>query len=64
MKVSVDKSKCIAAGQCVFKAPLVFDQHEEDGVVMLLDAAPELSQRALIEQAINACPTRAITIVS
>ncbi|WP_327096405.1 ferredoxin [Nocardia vinacea] len=40
MKVSVEADKCVAAGQCVLPAPEVFDQREEDGVVILLDETP------------------------
>ena len=40
MKVSVDEDKCCGAGTCVLLAPDVFDQRDEDGIVVLLDAAP------------------------
>ncbi|MFE3946199.1 ferredoxin, partial [Streptomyces sp. NPDC059118] len=35
MKVTVDQNKCVASGQCVLSAPDVFDQREEDGIVVL-----------------------------
>lgn len=40
MKVTVDQDKCISAGQCVSNSSAVFDQCEDDGVVILLDENP------------------------
>lgn len=40
MKVVVDEDKCVAAGQCVAAAMDVFDQRDEDGIVVLLDENP------------------------
>ena len=37
MKVTIDEEKCCGAGTCVMVAPEVFDQRDEDGVVILLD---------------------------
>jgi ferredoxin len=63
MKVRVDESKCIGAGQCAMVAPEVFDQREEDGVVILLQPdAPEQLQAA-VREAAKLCPSRAITLV-
>ena len=35
MKVSVDRDKCVASGQCVLAAADVFDQRDDDGVVKI-----------------------------
>jgi ferredoxin len=40
MKVTVGTDKCIASGQCVLTSPEVFDQRDEDGVVVLLNPSP------------------------
>jgi ferredoxin len=40
VKVSVEPDKCIAPGQCVMAAAEVFDQRDEGGIVLLLDAEP------------------------
>lgn len=40
MKVVVDEDKCVAAGQCVAAAMDVFDQRDEDGIVVLLNENP------------------------
>lgn len=37
MKVIIDENKCVGAGQCVLAAADVFDQRDEDGIVVLLN---------------------------
>jgi ferredoxin len=51
MKVTIDTDKCISAGQCVLVAPDVFDQRDEDGLVILLNASPSLNQAVDVKQA-------------
>jgi ferredoxin len=62
MRITVDKARCIAAGQCVLKAPQVFDQDEQDGIVILRteNPAPELRESAKL--AARVCPSEAITV--
>jgi ferredoxin len=60
MHVTVDTTKCIAAGACVMEAFEVFDQRDEDGVVILLNPDPDPEQHANVRRAIAACPARAI----
>ncbi len=60
MRVAIDQQKCVGAGQCVFAAPEVFDQRDEDAIVVLLDDDPPESERANISDAIAACPVAAI----
>jgi ferredoxin len=59
--IRVDEHKCIGAGQCVLRAPRIFDQRE-DGIVILLDANPPASQHAAARKAADLCPSEAITI--
>jgi ferredoxin len=61
MKVTVDQDKCIASGQCVLAVPDVFDQREEDGVVVLLNPSPPADLAEDVRQAAARCPSRAIT---
>jgi ferredoxin len=44
-------------------APAVFDQADDNGVVVLLDPNPPESQRQAVEDAVRNCPTSAIKIV-
>lgn len=63
MKVTVHADKCVAAGQCVLLTPEVFDQREEDGVVVLLDDTPPLALRDAVRESAAVCPASAIDLV-
>ncbi|MGB8405150.1 MAG: ferredoxin [Mycobacterium sp.] len=62
MKVSVDQDKCVSSGQCVLNAADVFDQRDEDGVVILLIAEPAPDQADNARRAAAACPALAIDV--
>lgn len=62
VEVSVDQSVCIGAGQCVFVAPEVFTQRDDDGVVELLDPHPGDDQLEAVEEAIEVCPAQVISL--
>jgi ferredoxin len=62
MRVTVDESKCVASGQCVLAAADVFDQRDEDGVVVLLNPAPPADRADDVRRAAALCPARAITV--
>ncbi len=63
MRVIVDHDKCVGSGQCVLAAAQVFDQGDEDGLVILLDDNPPAELRQAVRQAATLCPARAITVV-
>lgn len=62
MKVIVDQNICASSGNCVMNAPEVFDQRDEDGVVVLLNEHPSGDQIEATRQAAAACPAQAIHI--
>jgi ferredoxin len=62
MKVSVEADKCVAAGHCVVAAADVFDQNEDDGVVIVLDDEPALEHHDAVRQAAQLCPAAAIRL--
>ncbi|MEC3992456.1 ferredoxin [Actinacidiphila sp. DG2A-62] len=62
MRITVDTDKCCGAGQCVLAAPDVFDQREEDGIVVLLTEHPAQELRADVETAAQVCPAGAIVL--
>ncbi|CRZ13253.1 ferredoxin [Mycolicibacterium neworleansense] len=62
MKVTVDQDKCVSSGQCVLNASEVFDQRDEDGVVVLLEPEPGADQTDNARRAAAACPALAIQI--
>ncbi|MCG5216388.1 ferredoxin [Streptosporangium sp. KLBMP 9127] len=62
MKVVIDEDKCCGAGQCVLIAPEVFDQRDEDGIVILLESEPADDQHVLVREAAAVCPGAAIEV--
>ncbi|MEV0998669.1 ferredoxin [Nonomuraea sp. NPDC050202] len=62
MKVTVDEDKCCGAGSCVLIAPEVFDQREDDGIVILLNAEPGEDQHAAVRESAAVCPGAAIEV--
>jgi ferredoxin len=62
VKVLLDQDKCVASGQCVVAAPDVFDQRDEDGIAVLLDATPPASGAEDVRHAAAVCPALAIIL--
>jgi ferredoxin len=62
MKVTVDRDKCVASGQCVLAAAEVFDQDEDDGVVILLNETPGPDQYDAVRLAAQMCPASVIEV--
>jgi ferredoxin len=62
MKVVIDQDRCVGAGQCVLAAPEVFDQREEDGIVVLLQESPPEELHAQVREAAQICPALAIEL--
>jgi ferredoxin len=61
VRVTIDHDRCIASGQCVMAAKEVFDQRDEDGVAVLLNANPPAELAEDVREAVTLCPARAIT---
>ncbi|MFI1016403.1 ferredoxin [Streptomyces sp. NPDC020965] len=62
MKVTIEPGKCVSAGLCVQTAPDVFDQREDDGVVILLTEHPPGDLSTDIKDAVLLCPAGAIQL--
>jgi ferredoxin len=62
MEVFVDQDKCASSGNCVMHAPEIFDQRDDDGVVLVLDANPPAEQAENVRRAEANCPALAIHI--
>ncbi|MEV4112685.1 ferredoxin [Nonomuraea sp. NPDC049695] len=62
MKIIIEQDKCVASGQCVMAADDVFDQRDEDGIVVLLKEDPAPDRLEDVKQAALVCPALAITV--
>ena len=62
MRIHTDETRCIGAGQCVLAAGDLFDQRDEDGVVVVLNETPSLDAQARARKAAALCPASAITV--
>jgi ferredoxin len=60
LKITIDTTKCMGSGNCMFWAPGVFDLGEGD-VAFVVD--PEAGSERQIMQAMEGCPTQAISVV-
>ncbi|WP_107077822.1 ferredoxin [Micromonospora sp. MH33] len=62
MRVGVDRDRCCGAGNCVVTAPEVFDQDDEDGLVLLRRAEPPADTVDRVRLAVELCPAGAISV--
>jgi ferredoxin len=62
MHVTGDRGVCAGAGQCVLAAPDVFDQDDDDGLVLVLQEQPGEDQREAVEEAAETCPSGAVHV--
>ena len=62
MRVIIDRERCQGAGMCALTAPAVFDQSEEDGRVVVLDAEPPPELEAVVRRAAELCPNAVIRV--
>lgn len=63
IRVLADKKKCIAAGLCVGREPAIFDQGEEDGLVLVLRDDVGAEELEGVVESARICPSGAITVV-
>lgn len=62
MKIVIDRSKCVGAGLCVATDPTLFDQLDEDGLVVVLNDSPSPDQEDAAREAELICPARVIVL--
>ncbi|MFI6347138.1 ferredoxin [Streptomyces sp. NPDC050560] len=62
LKVEVEPDKCIASGQCVLLADSVFDQSDDDGIVVLRRSDVPEGEEDAVRSAERICPARAIRV--
>ncbi|RSS66141.1 ferredoxin [Streptomyces sp. WAC06614] len=64
MSVRVDRDRCQGAGMCALTAPTVFDQDEDEGLVVLLTPRPPQDRHAAVRLAAGLCPAAAVTLTT
>jgi ferredoxin len=62
MRIVTDTARCVGAGQCALTEPSVFDQSDEDGVVVLLTDHADGDKLAKVREAVDLCPSQAISL--
>jgi ferredoxin len=63
MLVEIDGDKCIGSGSCEMLLPEVFEVGE-DGLAHVLDPDPPAELSAKLNQAVESCPTTAISVTA
>ena len=61
MRIVLDSTKCSSLGMCESVAPDFFEVGDDGALAVLREEADE-SQRALLEDAVAACPTAALRL--
>ncbi|MFJ3704538.1 MULTISPECIES: ferredoxin [Streptomyces] len=62
LRVSVDTDACCSMGKCAATAPQVFDQDDDIGAVVLLQAEPPPELHETVRLCADLCPCAAITV--
>jgi ferredoxin len=60
-RVVVDRDRCVGSGSCEALAPAVFEV-DDDGVLTLLRPEPADEELSEVRDAVQACPTQALTL--
>ncbi|MDF3290529.1 MULTISPECIES: ferredoxin [Streptomyces] len=63
MRIRIDRGRCQGAGQCALHAPELFDQSDEDGMVVVLDDQPPPELRDKARLAEQLCPNSVIRVL-
>jgi ferredoxin len=64
MRIQVDRDRCCGSGNCVLTAPDVFDQSDDDGLVVLRRSDPPPGRDDAVRRAADLCPARAIEVTA
>lgn len=62
LRIEIDRSKCTGLGICESVDPDIFEIDDEGSLVLLRDTVDE-SDRDIVDEAVRACPTRALRVV-
>jgi ferredoxin len=62
VEVTVDQDKCVGSGQCVLAAKDIYDQRNEDGIMVLGDTDSPVGRLPDVRHAAVTCPALAIAV--
>jgi ferredoxin len=60
MRIIVNRQLCIGSGQCVLSAPELFDQSDDDGLVLLRVHRADATHE--VRAAVDVCPSGALSL--
>jgi ferredoxin len=60
-RVEVDRERCVGSGSCEALAPVVFEV-DDDGVLIVHRPEPTEDELPDVRDAVQACPTRALSL--
>jgi ferredoxin len=63
VRVAADREVCIGSGNCVFSAPAVFDQDDDEGLVVLRTVDVDAQDAGAVRDAVAHCPSGALRIL-
>ncbi|MEV4162845.1 ferredoxin [Nonomuraea dietziae] len=63
MRGTADTGVCIGAGMCALTVPAVFDQSEEEGLVVVLTSEVPAGLEQAVRRALTLCPSGALAAV-
>ena len=60
-RIAVDRERCVGSGACEALAPDVFEV-DDDGALVVHRPEPAAGELSDVEDAVQACPTRALSL--
>ena len=60
-RIEVDRERCVGSGACEALAPDVFEV-DDDGVLVVHRSEPAADELSDVQDAVQACPTRALSL--
>jgi ferredoxin len=63
MRIAADREVCIGSGNCVLTAPAVFDQDDDEGLVVVLTPDVGPGDADAVREAVARCPSGALRLL-
>ena len=62
VRIAADRDLCVGAGMCALTAPDLFEQDEEDGLVVVRSAHLDGPALELARKVVDLCPSGALSL--